>query len=164
MLPTPAERYSSRAAAPWSLPSRWSAAIRWVTSIHLRCRRHCRDHRPAVPNGGSVQLRAASTFPRLGIDLPDIAFGAQTTLAYSQNPTGAGGTLTVSDGRHRGVRAPRQLYRRKLCRRGRRPWGHADHGSEPATAAAAVDASAPRLRLTLSRTSADQAKGQARRR
>jgi hypothetical protein len=55
---------------------------------------------PAVPNGGSVQPSAASTFPRPGIDLPDIAFGAQTTLAYSQNATGMGGTLTVSDGRH----------------------------------------------------------------
>jgi hypothetical protein len=32
--------------------------------------------------------------------LPDIAFGAQTTLAYSQNAAGTGGTLTVSDGRH----------------------------------------------------------------
>ena len=31
---------------------------------------------PAVPNGGSAQ-----TFPRQGLDLPDIAFGAQTTLA-----------------------------------------------------------------------------------
>jgi hypothetical protein len=55
---------------------------------------------PAVPNGGSVQPSAASSFPRQGIDLPDIAFGAQTTLAYSQNATGAGRTLTVSDGRH----------------------------------------------------------------
>ena len=40
------------------------------------------------------------TFPRNGIDLPDIAFGAQTTLAYAENAAGAGGTLTVSDGRH----------------------------------------------------------------
>ncbi len=55
---------------------------------------------PAVPNGGSVQTSAGATFPRPGIDLPDIAFGAQTTLAYSPNATGAGGTLTVSDGRH----------------------------------------------------------------
>jgi hypothetical protein len=50
---------------------------------------------PAVPNGGSVQ-----TFPAHGIDLADIAFGAQTTLAYTANAAGAGGTLTVSDGRH----------------------------------------------------------------
>jgi hypothetical protein len=50
---------------------------------------------PAVPNGGSAQ-----TFPRQSLDLPDIAFGAQTTLAYAANANGAGGTLTVSDGRH----------------------------------------------------------------
>ena len=35
-----------------------------------------------------------------GIDLPDIAFGAHTTLAYTANAAGTGGTLTVSDGRH----------------------------------------------------------------
>ena len=32
--------------------------------------------------------------------MPDIAFGAQTTIAYSENRTNAGGTLTVTDGRH----------------------------------------------------------------
>jgi hypothetical protein len=55
---------------------------------------------PAVADGGSVQSSAASTFPHSGIDLPDIAFGAQTTLAYAHNAAGTGGTLTVSDGRH----------------------------------------------------------------
>jgi len=55
---------------------------------------------PAVPNGGSVASGPARTFPRNGIDLPDIAFGAQTTLAYAANAAGAGGTLTISDGRH----------------------------------------------------------------
>jgi hypothetical protein len=55
---------------------------------------------PTVPNGGSVALGPTQTFPRGGIDLPDIVFGAQTTLAYSQNAAGTGGTLTVSDGRH----------------------------------------------------------------
>jgi len=55
---------------------------------------------PTVPNGGSVALVLTQTFPQSGIDLPDIAFGAQTTLAYSQNAAGTGGTLTVSDGRH----------------------------------------------------------------
>jgi hypothetical protein len=54
---------------------------------------------PAVPNGGSVVASASRTFPEQGIDLPDIAFGAHTTLAYSQNAAGTG-TLTVSDGRH----------------------------------------------------------------
>ena len=53
---------------------------------------------PAVPNGGSAE--PGQSFPRNGIDLPDIAFGAQTTLAYSENAAGTGGTLTVNDGRH----------------------------------------------------------------
>ena len=35
-----------------------------------------------------------------GIDVPNIAFGAQTTLAHSQNSADTGGTLTVTDGRH----------------------------------------------------------------
>ncbi len=55
---------------------------------------------PTVPNGGSVELGASGALPRDGIDLPNIAFGAQTTLAYAENTTGAGGTLTVTDGRH----------------------------------------------------------------
>jgi len=55
---------------------------------------------PAVVNGGSVVSRPAQPFPRAGIDLPNIAFGAHTTLAYSQNAAGTGGTLTVRDGRH----------------------------------------------------------------
>ena len=41
---------------------------------------------PAVPNGGSAELGPAQSFPRNGIDLPDITFGAQTTLAYSETP------------------------------------------------------------------------------
>ena len=52
---------------------------------------------PAVPNGGSVAARPSRGN---GLDLPDIAFGAQTTLAYAANADGTGGTLTVSDGRH----------------------------------------------------------------
>jgi len=55
---------------------------------------------PIVPNGGSVATGLAHTFPRAGIDLPNIGFGAQTTLAYAENAAGTGGTLTVSDGRH----------------------------------------------------------------
>ena len=42
----------------------------------------------------------AGTFPQHGLDLPDIAFGAQTTLAYAANATDTGGTLTMTDGRH----------------------------------------------------------------
>jgi hypothetical protein len=55
---------------------------------------------PTVPNGGSVSPVLAATFPRGGIDLPNIAFGVQTTLAYAENAAATGGTLTVSDGRH----------------------------------------------------------------
>jgi trimeric autotransporter adhesin len=55
---------------------------------------------PTVVNGGSVEPGAATAFPQPGIDLPDIAFGAQTTLAYAENSADTGGTLTVTDGRH----------------------------------------------------------------
>jgi hypothetical protein len=51
-------------------------------------------------DGGSVAPEPAQTFPRNGIDLLDIAFGAQTTLAYAKHVADAGGTLTVSDGCH----------------------------------------------------------------
>jgi hypothetical protein len=54
---------------------------------------------PAAPNGGVVSGPAAA-FPRQGVDLPNIAFGAHPTLAYSQNAADTGGTLTVTDGRH----------------------------------------------------------------
>jgi hypothetical protein len=55
---------------------------------------------PAVVNGGSVEVGNAKAVPRIGIDLPDIAFGAQTMLAYAENNAATGGTLTVTDGRH----------------------------------------------------------------
>jgi hypothetical protein len=55
---------------------------------------------PQVVNGGVVLNGAAQSFPRNGLDLPNIAFGAQTTLAYAANGAGTGGILTVSDGRH----------------------------------------------------------------
>jgi hypothetical protein len=35
---------------------------------------------PTVPNGGSIV-----SFPSHGIEVPNIAFGAHTTLAYSEN-------------------------------------------------------------------------------
>ena len=53
-----------------------------------------------VSNGGTVEPGPAGVLPHHGLDLPDTAFGAQTTLAYAENAAGAGGTLTVSDGRH----------------------------------------------------------------
>ena len=64
---------------------------------HRRHRRHRRDHRPG---GAQRRQRRARAFPRHGIDLPNIAFGAQTTLAYSENSADTDGMLTVSDGRH----------------------------------------------------------------
>jgi hypothetical protein len=36
---------------------------------------------PGVVNEGNVELDASNTFPRNGFDLPDMAFGARTTLA-----------------------------------------------------------------------------------
>jgi hypothetical protein len=53
-----------------------------------------------VTNGGTVSTSLASTFPRDGIDLPNMAFGAPTTLADAQNNAGTGGTLTLTDSRH----------------------------------------------------------------
>jgi hypothetical protein len=55
---------------------------------------------PTVPNGGSAEVAGARTLPPHGIDLSNIAFGAQTTLAYAGNEAGTGGTLFVRDGRH----------------------------------------------------------------
>jgi autotransporter passenger strand-loop-strand repeat protein len=55
---------------------------------------------PGVVDGGSVQFGNGQAFPQHGIDLPDIAFGAQTTLAYAENRSEIGGTLTLTDGRH----------------------------------------------------------------
>ena len=62
---------------------------------------------------------APRTFPQHGIDLPNIAFGAQTTLAYAGNEAGTGGTLLVGDGRHAAAIA---LHGRKLRHRRGWPW------------------------------------------
>jgi hypothetical protein len=59
-------------------------------------------------DGGALQVDQPGPFTgtvkRLGakdgIDLPNIAFGAQTTLAHSRNGADTGGTLMVTDGRH----------------------------------------------------------------
>ncbi len=51
-------------------------------------------------NGGSVTHGPVEALPQHGIDLPNIAFGARTTLAYVENGTNTAGTLTVTDGRH----------------------------------------------------------------
>jgi hypothetical protein len=55
---------------------------------------------PKVPGGGSVELGPVQVFLRYSLDLPDIAFGAHTTLAYSENSADTGGTLTMTEGRH----------------------------------------------------------------
>ena len=56
---------------------------------------------PGVVNGGSTGAgMVGASAPLNRVDLPDIAFGAQTTLAYSRNSADTGGTLTVTDGRH----------------------------------------------------------------
>ena len=98
---------------------------------------------PAVAQWRQRGARPTEAFPRDGIDLPNIAFGAQTTLAYAANAAGTGGTLTVSDGRHAASdRAPRQLHGRKLRHHGRRPRRHAGHGSVTERTAAAAGTAA----------------------
>ena len=100
---------------------------------------------PTVPDGGSVSLAQGQTLPRPGIDLPNIAFGAQTTLAYSENAAGTGGTLTVNDGRHAASIALLGNYMAaSFVAARRRPWRHAGHRFA-AGAAAAAGASAPDL-------------------
>jgi hypothetical protein len=66
----------------------------------LRRQQHGRDHRSGRPQRRQRSARPIRAFPRDGIDLPNIAFGAHTTLAYAANAAGTGDTLTVSDGRH----------------------------------------------------------------
>ena len=60
-----------------------------------------------IPDGTSLPERAfnwATTVSGPGaqnvIDLPDIAFGAQTTLGYLSDSDWAGGTMSVADGTH----------------------------------------------------------------
>jgi autotransporter passenger strand-loop-strand repeat protein len=55
---------------------------------------------PTVPNGGSVAPGPTAAFPRQGIDLPNIAFGAQTTLALCGERDRHRRHVTVTDGRH----------------------------------------------------------------
>jgi autotransporter passenger strand-loop-strand repeat protein len=53
-----------------------------------------------VSAGGADVGAQISGGTQVVFGLPIIAFGANTTVAYLQNAGGAGGTLTVSDGRH----------------------------------------------------------------
>ena len=75
--------------------------------LHVGELQHHRRHQRAPSRSSTRRCRMAAAsssarpaFPRHGIDLPDIAFGAQTTLAYAENAADTGGTLTVTDGRH----------------------------------------------------------------
>jgi hypothetical protein len=63
-------------------------------------RRHRQDHRSRCRRRRQRPVRHGQAFPQHGIDLPDIAFGAQTTLAYAENRSEISGTLTLTDGRH----------------------------------------------------------------
>ena len=61
------------------------------------------------------------------IDLPGIAFDAQTSLGYSPNSNGTGGTLSLTDGAHSAKvqsRASGQLRRLEFCPGERYPWRH----------------------------------------
>jgi hypothetical protein len=51
---------------------------------------------PVVVGGGSVTSAAA--FPANGLDLPQIAFDAHTTLGFKEDENLTGGTLTVANG------------------------------------------------------------------
>ena len=59
-------------------------------------------------SGGTLQLDQPATFAGTvagfatpdSIDLPGIGFGATTTLAFFENNSRTGGTLTVTDGTH----------------------------------------------------------------
>ena len=60
---------------------------------------HIRITDPGVVNGGSVNTDTAkASMPHSGLDLPDIAFGAHTTLAYSENSTAP--SLGATEGRY----------------------------------------------------------------
>ena len=62
----------------------------------------------AANSDGILKLDAPSTFTGkvsgltagTYIDLPSIGFGAHTTLGYSENAAGTGGTLAITDGTH----------------------------------------------------------------
>ena len=78
------------------------------------------------------------------IDLAGIGFGARTTLGYSENSSGTGGTLTVSDGADAAaITLLGPLHGIELRHRGRWTRRHAHHGSiANGMPAAVVDASA----------------------
>ena len=98
---------------------------------------------PTVPNGGSIDTRTADASAlHSGIDLPNIAFDAQTTLAYTEDNAETGGTLTVANSRHAAPCASRRLHGRNSPLRPT-GWRHATHAGAAIGTAAAVDASNP---------------------
>ena len=84
---------------------------------------------PGVVNGGSVEIRPAQAFPQHGIDLPDIAFGAQTTLAYSGNSIAPDDSLGVTDARHAATIALLGNYMAGSFATQRRRGRHIDFGT-----------------------------------
>jgi Ca2+-binding RTX toxin-like protein len=54
----------------------------------------------ALSYSGFFKELPGATLTLTPSNVPNIAFGAQTTLAHSQNSADTGGTLTVTDGRH----------------------------------------------------------------
>ena len=98
---------------------------------------------PTVPNGGSAEVGVVLTLPQHGIDLPNIAFGAQTDACLFGERRRH---RRRADGRRRPPRrhrrAPWQLHGRKLRHRGRRAWRHAGRRHRADRAAADPRASA----------------------
>jgi hypothetical protein len=80
------------------------------------------------------------------IDLAEIGFGANTTLGYSANAAGTGGTLSERRRSRRCHCSARQLHGGELCDGGRRARRNADQrGGASRKAVAATDAAQPRL-------------------
>ena len=96
---------------------------------------------PAVVNGGSVDTGSATILGRHhGVDVSQIAFGAQTTLAYAETREYAHSGRGPPCRQHR---ATRQLYGGKLRRYGGWPRGRFAHPGGADGTAVAVDAPGP---------------------
>ena len=101
---------------------------------------------PGIVSGGSFALGAVQAFPRNGVDVPDIAFGAQTTLAFSENTTAAGASLGMTGGQYAATIALLGNYvAGSFATHSRRPRRDVDFRHAPDRAAATVDASASRV-------------------
>jgi hypothetical protein len=99
--------------------------------------------RSLIQGSAAAGLRTSTPLERprrADIDLPNIAFGVQTTLAYAENSTDTGGTLTVRDGRHTATLALLGNYVAGSFTR-----GDAGYGSPAIRPTATVDTSAAAL-------------------